>query len=81
MAIGYDSDGKIAPLIDFGWDAPSGQMYSTINDLLKVYTFIDWITESWHSLCILLEVIKNVYSIIFMHVQMIQLLSKVGKST
>ena len=36
MAVGYDADGNKASLIDFGWDAPSGQMYSTINDLLKV---------------------------------------------
>ena len=46
MATGYIAGGENAPLIDLGWDAPSGQMYSTINDLLKVVlTFIFIITS------------------------------------
>jgi len=36
MATGYISGGIKAPLVNLGWDAPAGQMYSTINDLLKV---------------------------------------------
>ena len=36
MAVGYMLDGSVAPLTDFGWSAPAGQMYSTINDLNKV---------------------------------------------
>ena len=38
MAVGYGPDGSIAPLIDIGWEAPAGQMYSTVNDLNKVKT-------------------------------------------
>ena len=36
MATGYISGGAKAPLVNLGWGAPAGQMYSTINDLLKV---------------------------------------------
>ena len=36
MATGYIGGGEKAPLIDLGWYAPTGQMYSTVNDLLKV---------------------------------------------
>ena len=36
MAVGYDADGSVAPLYDLGWAAPAGQMYSTVNDLMKV---------------------------------------------
>ena len=36
MATGYISGGIKAPLVNLGWDAPAGQMYSTIIDLLKV---------------------------------------------
>ena len=36
MATGYGSDGHKVPIFDLGWEAPAGQMYSTINDLLKV---------------------------------------------
>jgi len=39
MATGYNTDGSEAPLYDLGWAAPAGQMYSTVNDLLKV-TFL-----------------------------------------
>ncbi len=38
MAVGYMFDGSIAPLTDIGWEAPAGQMYSSINDLNKVLT-------------------------------------------
>ena len=37
MATGYMGGGIKAPLVNLGWDAPAGQMYSTINDLLKAY--------------------------------------------
>ena len=37
MAVGYEPDGSVAPLYDLGWEAPAGQMYSTTNDLTKVY--------------------------------------------
>lgn len=40
MATGYMSGGIRAPLVNLGWDAPAGQMYSTINDLLKVHSYI-----------------------------------------
>ena len=36
MAVGYNADGSKAPLYDLGWAGPSGQMYSTVNDLMKV---------------------------------------------
>ena len=36
MAVGYEPDGSVAPLYDFGWKGPGDQMYSTINDLNKV---------------------------------------------
>lgn len=36
MAVGYEPNGQVAPLIDLGYVAPAGQMYSTINDLNKV---------------------------------------------
>ena len=36
MAVGYNTDGSEAPLYDLGWAGPSGQMYSTVNDLMKV---------------------------------------------
>ena len=39
MATGYMSGGIKAPLVKLGWDAPAGQMYSTINDLLKVHMY------------------------------------------
>ena len=42
MATGYNTDGSEAPLYDLGWAAPAGQMYSTVNDLMKV---------RWFSLC------------------------------
>ena len=37
MAVGYNTDGSKASLYDLGWARPSGQMYSTVNDLMKVY--------------------------------------------
>ena len=36
MATGYDSKGNKALTYDLGWVAPAGQMYSTVNDLMKV---------------------------------------------
>ena len=36
MATGYNSDGSEVPIYDLGWAAPAAQMYSTVNDLLKV---------------------------------------------
>ena len=39
MATGYNTDGSEAPLYDLGWAAPAGQMYSTVNDLMKVTCF------------------------------------------
>ena len=38
MATGYDAQGNEASLYDLGWVAPAGQMYSTVNDLMKVRT-------------------------------------------
>ena len=39
MATGYN-DGKEVAHSDLGWAAPAGQMYSTVNDLMKVKTLI-----------------------------------------
>lgn len=36
MAVGYGPTGAEASLVDLGYIAPAGQMYSTINDLNKV---------------------------------------------
>jgi len=37
MATGYNPDGsEDDQLLNLGWAAPSGQMYSTMNDLIKV---------------------------------------------
>ena len=37
MAVGYNSnDGSVATLINLGWDSPSGQMYSNLDDINKV---------------------------------------------
>ncbi|XP_065903470.1 putative beta-lactamase-like 1 [Dysidea avara] len=41
MATGYIGGGEKAPLIDLGWYAPTGQMYSTVNDLLKLSDFFN----------------------------------------
>ena len=38
LAKGYMFDGSAEPLYNVGWWAPAGQMYSTANDLNKVYT-------------------------------------------
>ena len=38
MAVGYMFDGSVAPLTDYGWEAPAGQMYSSLNDLNKVFS-------------------------------------------
>lgn len=36
MATGYNLDGSPAPLYDFGWISPAGQMFSTTHDLDRV---------------------------------------------
>ena len=33
MATGYNVDGSVAPLLDFGWSSPTGQMFSSARDL------------------------------------------------
>jgi len=38
MATGYNPDGSEDQLFNLGWAAPAGQMYSTVNDLMKVCT-------------------------------------------
>ncbi|XP_062513300.1 putative beta-lactamase-like 1 [Corticium candelabrum] len=40
MAVGYDLNGSVAPLTDLGWLGPAGQMYSTVNDLAKLGSFL-----------------------------------------
>ena len=40
MATGYDGQGNEALMYDLGWLAPAGQMYSTLNDLMKVYNYV-----------------------------------------
>jgi CubicO group peptidase (beta-lactamase class C family) len=40
MAVGYYQDGTIAKLIDIGWDAPAGQMYSSASDLSQLLKLI-----------------------------------------
>ena len=37
MAVGYYTNGNVAPLYDWGWIGPAAQMYSTITDLNKVH--------------------------------------------
>ena len=37
MAVGYNADGSVAPLYDLGWEGPAGQMFSTTDDLNKVW--------------------------------------------
>lgn len=44
MAVGYAPDGSVAPLYDLGWEGPAGQMFSTTDDLNKV-----WFVSSLHS--------------------------------
>ena len=39
MATGYDAQGNEAFFYDLGWVAPAGQMYSTVNDLMKVHNY------------------------------------------
>ena len=43
MAVGYAPDGSVAPLYDRGWESPAGQMFSTTDDLNKV-----WFVSSLH---------------------------------
>ena len=33
MATGYNVDSSAAPLLDFGWISPAGQMFSSARDL------------------------------------------------
>ena len=60
VAVGYYPNGTVAPLYDLGWEAPAGQMYSSITDLNKVcdasfqehfYTLVA-LFYSWRSFCI-----------------------------
>ncbi|KAL5489334.1 hypothetical protein EMCRGX_G018414 [Ephydatia muelleri] len=44
MAVGYNSnDGSVATLYSLGWDSPSGQMYSNIDDMNKMLQFFNGI--------------------------------------
>ena len=43
MATGYDGQGNEVPALNLGWSAPAGQMYSTINDLMKVMVHVCYI--------------------------------------
>lgn len=36
LAVGYYPNGRVAELIDIGWDSPAGQTYSTTADLAKM---------------------------------------------
>lgn len=36
MAVGYNADGSVADLVNIGWSAPAGQMYSSVRDLLNL---------------------------------------------
>ena len=40
MAVGYYPDGRVAKLIDVGWDASAGQCYSSTADLAKLMSLI-----------------------------------------
>ena len=40
MATGYNAQGDEAFTYDLGWVAPAGQMYSTVNDLMKVTSYV-----------------------------------------
>ena len=51
MAVGYIQSGDVAPLIDFGWEAPAGQMYSTVNDLNTVSACMHIIIGTSHLIC------------------------------
>jgi hypothetical protein len=38
MAVGINPDGSAAPLVDLGWEGPSGNMYSNEKDLVVLLT-------------------------------------------
>ena len=40
MATGYDVQGNEESAFNLGWAGPAGQMYSTLNDLMKVCTYM-----------------------------------------
>ena len=40
MATGYDVQGNEESAFNSGWAGPAGQMYSTLNDLMKVCTYM-----------------------------------------
>ncbi|XP_065902491.1 putative beta-lactamase-like 1 [Dysidea avara] len=40
-ATGYDAGGYEVSLYDLGWAAPAGQMYSTVNDMMKLAQFFN----------------------------------------
>lgn len=47
MAVGYNVDGSVAPLISLGYEYPAGQMYSTTHDLDTV----SLINCAWCTVC------------------------------
>jgi len=36
LAVGYNPDGSIAPIVELGWEAPAGQMYTSADDLAQL---------------------------------------------
>ncbi|KXJ20212.1 putative beta-lactamase-like 1 [Exaiptasia diaphana] len=40
MAFPYDKQGQLLPILNIGWLSPSGQMYSTIEELARVGMFL-----------------------------------------
>ena len=60
MAVGYIQSGDVAPLIDFGWVAPAGQMYSTVNDLNTVSACI----HNYHNRYITSHVFRAIHVLV-----------------
>ena len=57
MATGY-KNGKEVTHSDLGWAAPAGQMYSTVNDLMKVNSC--WNFQSSKNLGLLASILRYV---------------------
>ena len=56
MAVGYNSnDGSVATLYSLGWDSPSGQMYSNIDDMNKVLGCVVLLNPHVHA-CVMYRV-------------------------
>ena len=56
MAVGYNSnDGSVATLYSLGWDSPSGQMYSNIDDMNKVLGCVMLLNPHVHA-CVMCRV-------------------------